>query len=68
MGRRVRAVVVKKPGAELSMEDVVEHCRPRMAGFKRPEHVVFVEELPRNPMGKVLKRVLREDHPEPIVD
>ncbi len=67
-GERVRAVVVKKPGAEVSMEDVVEHCRPRMAGFKRPEDVVFVDELPRNPMGKVLKRVLREDHPEPIVD
>ena len=31
-----------------------------LAGFKRPESVVFVDELPRNPMGKVLKRVLRE--------
>ena len=67
-GERVRALVVKKPGAELSMQDVVEHCRPRMAGFKRPEDVVFVDELPRNPMGKVLKRVLREEYPEPIVD
>ena len=67
-GERVRALVVKKPGAEVSMQDVVEHCRPRMAGFKRPEDVVFVDELPRNPMGKVLKRVLREEYPEPIVD
>jgi acyl-CoA synthetase (AMP-forming)/AMP-acid ligase II len=67
-GERVRALVVKKPGAELSMTDVVEHCRPRMAGFKRPEDVVFVDELPRNPMGKVLKRVLREEYPEPILD
>ncbi|SVC45733.1 uncharacterized protein METZ01_LOCUS298587, partial [marine metagenome] len=66
-GERVRAIVVKKPGIEVSMEDVVEHCRPRMAGFKRPEDVVFVSELPRNPMGKVLKRELREQHPEPIV-
>ena len=67
-GERVRALVVRKPGMELSMEEVVEHCRPRMAGFKRPEDVVFVDELPRNPMGKVLKRVLREDYGEPIVD
>ena len=66
-GERVRALVVKKPGMELTMEEVVEHCRPRMAGFKRPEDVVFVDELPRNPMGKVLKRVLREEYPEPIV-
>jgi len=48
------------------MEDVIEHCRPRMAGFKRPEDVVFVAELPRNPMGKVLKRELREQYPELI--
>ena len=65
-GERVRAIVVKKPGMDLTMEEVVEHCRPRMAGFKRPEDVIFIEELPRNPMGKVLKRVLREEYPEPI--
>lgn len=65
-GERVRAIVVKKPGAELTAEEVIEHCRPRMAGFKRPEDVIFIEELPRNPMGKVLKRVLREDYPQPI--
>ena len=65
-GERVRAIVVRKPGAELTAEEVIEHCRPRMAGFKRPEDVVFIDELPRNPMGKVLKRVLREDYPQPI--
>jgi len=65
-GERVRAIVVKKPGAELTAEEVIEHCRPRMAGFKRPEDVIFIDELPRNPMGKVLKRVLREDYTQPI--
>jgi acyl-CoA synthetase (AMP-forming)/AMP-acid ligase II len=65
-GERVRALVVKKPGAELTAQDVIEHCRPRMAGFKRPEDVIFINELPRNPMGKVLKRVLREEYPQPI--
>ena len=63
---RVRAIVVKKPGAEVTAADVIEHCRPRMAGFKRPEDVVFVDELPRNPMGKVLKRVLRDEYSHPI--
>jgi len=65
-GERVRAMVVIKPGQELTAEDVVEHCRPKMAGFKRPEDVVFIDELPRNPMGKVLKRVLREEYDQPI--
>ena len=65
-GERVRALVVRKLGAELTEVEVIEHCRPRMAGFKRPEDVIFVDELPRNPMGKVLKRVLREEHPYPI--
>ena len=65
-GERVRAVVVRKPGAELTGAELIEYCRPRMAGFKRPEDVVFVDELPRNPMGKVLKRVLREQHTQPI--
>lgn len=65
-GERVRAIVVKKPGMELTAEEVIEHCRPRMAGFKRPEDVIFIDELPRNPMGKVLKRVLREEHTQPI--
>jgi acyl-CoA synthetase (AMP-forming)/AMP-acid ligase II len=65
-GERVRAIVVKKRGAQLTAEEVIEHCRPRMAGFKRPEDVVFSDELPRNPMGKVLKRVLREEYTKPI--
>ena len=65
-GERVRAIVVKKSGAELTAQDVIEHCRPRMAGFKRPEDVIFIDELPRNPMGKVLKRELREVYTQPI--
>lgn len=65
-GERVRAIVVKKLGMELTAEEVIEHCRPRMAGFKRPEDVIFIDELPRNPMGKVLKRVLREEYTQPI--
>ncbi len=59
-GEVVRAVVVRRDSA-LTESQVIEHCMPRLAGFKRPESVVFVDELPRNPLGKVLKRELRDE-------
>ena len=65
-GERVRAVVVAKSGHDVVESDVIEHCRRRLASFKKPESVVVVEELPRNPMGKVLKRLLKEEHCEPV--
>ena len=60
-GERVRAVVVTYPGHQVTEEELIEHCHQRLASFKKPESVVFVSELPRNPMGKVLKRVLGEE-------
>jgi acyl-CoA synthetase (AMP-forming)/AMP-acid ligase II len=64
-GERVRAVVVLRPGvAEPTQEELTEFCRERLASYKKPETVVYVESLPRNPMGKVLKRVLREQYGE----
>ena len=54
-----------EPG-EVTEEQLIEHCRQRLAGFKRPRSVVFVDELPRNVMGKVLKRDLREAYGYPI--
>ena len=48
--------------------DLIEHCRQRLAGFKRPRSVVFVNALPRNIMGKVLKRDLREQFGYPIAE
>ena len=60
-GERVRAVVVRRDEA-VREEQIIDHCRQRLAGFKRPESIVFVDELPRNPLGKVLKRVLREQY------
>ena len=65
-GERVRALVVAKPGREVDEADVIEFCRQRMASFKKPESVVVLSELPRNPLGKVLKRVLREEHSYPV--
>ena len=64
-GERVRAVVVLKDQA-VKVGELIEHCHRCLASFKRPESVVFVDELPRNPLGKVLKRVLREEYGEPV--
>jgi len=55
-------VAVIKPGETCTPEELMEHCRENLASFKRPRAVVFCDELPRNPMGKVLKRVLREQY------
>ena len=53
-------VVVLKEGETCSPEELTEHCRALLASYKRPRKVVFSDKLPRNPMGKVLKRELRE--------
>ena len=66
-GERVRAVATLRLGASVTEDEVIEHCRQRLASFKKPESVVFTEELPRNPLGKVLKRELRERYSDPIV-
>ena len=54
------AYIVAGPGQSLSEQDVIAHCRQRLANFKVPRAVVFVSKLPRNAGGKVLKRDLRE--------
>ena len=59
-GQRLRAFVVLAPGAELSADEVREHVAANLARFKTPRDVVFLDELPRNPTGKVLKRVLAD--------
>ena len=59
-GQRLKAFVVTKPGRSLSEGDVKEHVRANLARYKIPREVVFLDELPRNPTGKVLKRQLRE--------
>ncbi|RLC93311.1 MAG: hypothetical protein DRI39_06145 [Chloroflexi bacterium] len=61
-GQEPKAVVVLKKGETATPEEIMEYCRQKLSSFKRPRAVVFVDELPRNPMGKVLKRVLREKY------
>ncbi len=79
-GEEVRALVVRKtsrtvaPGATADQDiletdlatELIEYCRPKLAGFKRPRSVVFVNSLPRNVMGKLLKRELREQYGYPM--
>jgi fatty-acyl-CoA synthase len=56
----VVAAVVLRAGTTLSEDDVLLHCRNHLAGFKTPKQVFFVDALPKNPSGKLLKRDLRE--------
>ena len=53
-------MIVCRNGAQLTERDVIQHCRNELATFKCPKHVLFVEELPKTPSGKILKRDLRE--------
>ena len=56
------AVVAKKPGAELSEAGVIAALKERLAAYKLPKRVIFVNDLPRNAMGKVQKALLRETY------
>ena len=58
-GEAVKAFVVLKKDVQLFEKDVIEYCRACMAVYKAPRYVEFIEALPRNPSGKVLKRELR---------
>jgi long-chain acyl-CoA synthetase len=65
-GERVHAIIVPEPGADLDETAIVEHCRPRIAGFKLPRSVEFRHEpLPKTGAGKVLKGELRAPAAEP---
>jgi long-chain acyl-CoA synthetase len=59
-GQRVVAIVVMRPGVRLSADELTAFCRDRLASFKKPEQFHFVEALPKNQMGKVLKKDLRQ--------
>ena len=60
-GERVVAVVVPRAGASFDLAALQAHCAGKLGGFKIPKQLVLRTELPRNPSGKILKRVLREE-------
>lgn len=61
-GELVTALVVPEPGAALRADALIEACAARLPGYMKPRRIEFIEELPRNPVGKVLRRVLREPY------
>ena len=61
-GESVKAVVVLRKGKEVTAEELIDFCQQRLPDYAVPKSAVFIETLPRNPSGKVLKRVLREEY------
>ena len=59
-GEAVTAFVVPRPDAALKEQVLLDYCRERLAGYKRPKSIRFTREIPRNPTGKPLRRILRE--------
>jgi acyl-CoA synthetase (AMP-forming)/AMP-acid ligase II len=61
-GQELRALVVLKQGESATAEEIMDFCKDKLAGFKRPKSVMFLDCLPRNQMGKLLRKELREKH------
>jgi long-chain acyl-CoA synthetase len=59
LGELARAYVVLRPGAAATEEEIIEHCRPHLAAYKRPRSVRFVPDLPKTSTGKVMRRELK---------
>ena len=58
-GEALKAIVKPEPGWRTNAEELIEHCAARMADYKKPHSVEFVDDLPYNASGKVMKQVLR---------
>jgi acyl-CoA synthetase (AMP-forming)/AMP-acid ligase II len=59
-GEEVKVIVVSRQGMTVTPEEIIEYCRDKMAGFKRPKSAEIWQELPKNPSGKILKREIRQ--------
>jgi acyl-CoA synthetase (AMP-forming)/AMP-acid ligase II len=59
-GENVTAVVVLRPGATATEAEIIGVCRDRLAGYKKPKRVIFLDELPKTVSGKIIKRELRD--------
>jgi long-chain acyl-CoA synthetase len=59
-GERVKVVIVPQQGTNLTAEEIIEYCKPRLATYKLPKSVEFRADLPKSMVGKVLRRLLRE--------
>ena len=61
-GEAVKALVIRRQDSAVSADELVAFARGQLAGYKLPRSIEFVDDLPRTPTGKVLKRELRERH------
>ncbi|MCD6486278.1 MAG: AMP-binding protein [Syntrophobacterales bacterium] len=61
-GERVHAVVSLHPGQQVKPEEIIDWCKDKIAGYKRPRSVDIIQELPKSPVGKLLKRELRDQY------
>ena len=66
-GETVRAIVVFNPGLFASEDELIDHCKTQIASYKKPKSIVFVDELPKLPSGKINKVTLRQMHGAPSV-
>jgi long-chain acyl-CoA synthetase len=62
LGEEIMAVVVLKKGASVTDKEIVSLCEKNLARYKKPRYVEFVESLPKNPSGKLLKREVRKEY------
>jgi acyl-CoA synthetase (AMP-forming)/AMP-acid ligase II len=61
-GEALLAFIVTTPKGSITAEELVEFCRDKIAGYKIPRKIELIDELPRNPSGKILKKILREPY------
>jgi long-chain acyl-CoA synthetase len=61
-GESVHAEVVARAGTQLDADELIAHCRARLATYKAPKSVLVTDELPKNASGKVLKREIRQKY------
>jgi len=64
-GESLFAAIVMQPGKTLTKEQVIEHCRQRIGGYKVPRQMVFLPALPKSAMGKILKTEIRKEYSDP---
>jgi acyl-CoA synthetase (AMP-forming)/AMP-acid ligase II len=61
-GESVKAIVVLKDKKEVGEEEIISLCKENLASYKKPKSVEFRQELPKNPSGKILKKMIREQY------
>ncbi len=64
MGEEIKAYIVIREGEKVTEDDIIKHCQEHLAKYKTPKFVEFMDALPRNPIGKIMRKRLREIHAE----